>query len=138
MEPMTLRNVVLDCPDPRGLAEFYRRLLGWEWTPGHDEPDPDGDEWLTLEPPDGGPRLGFQGSDAAVPAWRTVARVHLDPVVPDLVAGHAHALACGATSLGGTPEEEGHADDPFRVYADPVGHVFCLVEAPKPGDGREP
>src|SRR4029450_12976854 len=28
----TLRAVVLDCPDPRGLAAFYRALVGGEIT----------------------------------------------------------------------------------------------------------
>ncbi len=27
---MTLSTVVLDAPDARELADFYRRLLGWE------------------------------------------------------------------------------------------------------------
>lgn len=28
-----MRSVVLDCPDTRLLAEFYRDLLGWEINP---------------------------------------------------------------------------------------------------------
>jgi catechol 2,3-dioxygenase-like lactoylglutathione lyase family enzyme len=133
MEPSTLRNLVLDCPEPRDLAEFYRRLLGWRYEPGHEQPDPAGDEWLVLLPPGGGPRLAFQRSDATVPAWQAVARLHVDVAVPDLVAAHEHALGCGATSLSGTPEEEGHGDDLFRVYADPAGHVFCLFQPPVTG-----
>jgi Glyoxalase-like domain len=133
MEPWTLRNLVLDCPEPRELAEFYRRLLGWRYEPGHDQVDPAGDEWLVLLSPGGAPRLAFQRSVAAVPAWSTAARLHLDVAVPDLVAAHRHALRCGAVSLSGTPEEEGHPEDPFRVYADPVGHVFCLFRPPGAG-----
>ncbi len=34
-----LRQVVLDCPDARGVAEFYRQLLGYRYRPG-DEPPP--------------------------------------------------------------------------------------------------
>ena len=44
-----LLQTVLDCTDPRLLAEFYRRLLGLEYRPG-DEPSgevPDAD-WLVL------------------------------------------------------------------------------------------
>lgn len=37
----TLRQVVLDTTDARGLAEFYRQLLGLEYRPG-DEPPPAG------------------------------------------------------------------------------------------------
>ncbi|MFC8922917.1 VOC family protein [Cellulosimicrobium sp. NPDC057127] len=125
--PMPLRNVTVDARDPRALAEFYRRLTGWEYTPGHETPDPEGDDWLTLESPGDGPtRLAFQRSDATVPPWPGGARVHVDLRVPDLDAAHEHALACGATALTGTPEEEGHPGDPFRVYADPEGHPFCL------------
>ncbi len=122
------RNVVLDCPESRDLAEFYRRLTGWAYEAGHETTDPDGDEFLALVAPTGTPRLCFQRSDGAVPPWPGPARVHVDLDVDDLAAGHEHALACGAVALTGTPEDEGHADDPFRVYADPVGHPFCLCE----------
>ena len=61
--------------------------------------------------------------------WRVGARVHLDLDVDDLDVGHEDALRLGARPLTGTPEEEGHADDPFRVYADPSGHPFCLCLA---------
>jgi hypothetical protein len=59
-----------------------------------------------------------------VTPWRGDARVHLDIAVPSLSDAHAHLLACGAEPLTGTPEEEGHPDDLYRVYADPVGHVL--------------
>jgi catechol 2,3-dioxygenase-like lactoylglutathione lyase family enzyme len=121
-----LRQPTLDCAEPRVLADFYRRLLGWQYAPGHEEPDPDGDEFLLLLDPDEHTRLGFQRSDAVVAPWRTGARVHVDFTVADLVAAHEDALRAGARPLTGTPEEEGHADDPFRVYADPSGHPFCL------------
>lgn len=44
---MTLSGTVLDGPDARALADFYRRLLGW--TVRTDEPD-----WVTLDPSGGG------------------------------------------------------------------------------------
>jgi catechol 2,3-dioxygenase-like lactoylglutathione lyase family enzyme len=130
MGPLALFELTLDCPEPRALAEFYRRALGWAYAPGHERDDPDGDEWLVLLPPEGGTRLAFQRSSAAVPPWPTGARVHLDVAVPDLAAGHAHLLACGARPLTGSPEEEGHPEDLFRVYADPVGHPFCATQVP--------
>jgi Glyoxalase-like domain len=126
--PIPVYQVTLDCPEPRDLAEFYRGLLGWTYLAGHEEADPDGDEWLVLQAPGHGLRLAFQRSDRMPRAWREDARLHLDLGVPDLVAAHRHAVAVGARPLTGTPQEEGHADDPFRVYADPVGHPFCLTE----------
>ena len=109
--PMRLRNATVDARDPRALAEFYRSLTGWEYTPGHESTDPSGDDWLSLQIPGG-------------------ARVHVDLDVPDLAAAHEHAVACGARPLTGTPEDEGHPDDLFRVYADPEGHPFCLSSPP--------
>ena len=44
--PLRLRNVTVDARDPRALAEFYRRLTGWAYTPGHEVADPAGDDWL--------------------------------------------------------------------------------------------
>jgi hypothetical protein len=129
MEPLALFEISLDCPQPRELAEFYRRLLAWRYLPGHEDDDPAGDEWLALVPPHGGPRLAFQRSDRTVTPWRETARVHLDVAVPDLTAGHERVLACGGVALTGTPQQEGHPDDLFRVYADPVGHPFCLTQA---------
>lgn len=127
MPTWTLHEAVLDCPDPRGLAEWYRGVTGWPYQPGHETADPDGDEWLRLVPPGGATSLAFQRSDALVPAWRTAGRVHLDLGVPDLDTAHERLVHLGAVPLTGTPEEEGHPDDAFRVYADPAGHVFCVV-----------
>ncbi|KQR10364.1 VOC family protein [Cellulomonas sp. Leaf334] len=124
-----LRQPTLDCAEPRELAEFYRQLLGWVYADGHEETDPAGDDFLLLVDPDRPVRLAFQRSDATVAPWRVGARVHLDLDVDDLDVGHEDAVRLGARPLTGTPEEEGHADDPFRVYADPSGHPFCLCLA---------
>jgi catechol 2,3-dioxygenase-like lactoylglutathione lyase family enzyme len=129
VDPFELYEVTLDCPEPRELAEFYRRFLGWTYAQGHETTDPAGDDWLVLLPPHGGTRLAFQRSDAAVTPWRQNARVHLDVAVPRLDTVHDHFLACGARPLTGTPEQEGHPDDLYRVYADPVGHAFCATQS---------
>jgi hypothetical protein len=64
-ETVALRQVVLDCPDARRLAEFYRQLLGFDYRPGDeppapDEPDPRGQDWLVLRNPAGGMQVAFQ------------------------------------------------------------------------------
>ena len=59
------RQVVLDGTDVRGLAEFYRQLLGWQYRPGDEppppgEPDPAGQDWLVLKDGAGVVRIAFQ------------------------------------------------------------------------------
>ena len=62
----TLRTTVLDTTDARGLAEFYRELLGYDYRPGDEQPpagedDPKGRDWLVLRAiRPGAPRLAFQ------------------------------------------------------------------------------
>ncbi len=116
---MTLTATVLDSPDARVLADFYRRLLGW--AVGTDEP-----EWVTLRPPDGGAGLSFQTNAAFVePTWPAGAgdqqmMMHLDIEVDDLDESGAHAVAAGAVLAEYQPQDD------VRVYLDPAGHPFCL------------
>jgi catechol 2,3-dioxygenase-like lactoylglutathione lyase family enzyme len=116
---MQLTATVIDAPDPRALAEFYGRLLGWPI--GRDEPD-----WVTLRPPDGGPGLSFQTERAyARPTWPAgpgdqQMMMHLDVEVDDLEAACAQAEAAGAVLADHQPQED------VRVYLDPAGHPFCL------------
>ena len=57
-----LQTIVLDATDVRGLAEFYRKLLGLQYLP-RDEPPTDGsadnDRWLVLTNADGAQQLAF-------------------------------------------------------------------------------
>jgi predicted enzyme related to lactoylglutathione lyase len=114
----TFGGVALDCPDPMALAGFYRELLGWEAElelhEGH---------WVTLINPLGGARLEFQRvEDFRAPDWPSPDKpqqAHLDLDVKDLAVAHERALRIGAKLLDDKPKS-------FRVYADPVGHPFCL------------
>jgi catechol 2,3-dioxygenase-like lactoylglutathione lyase family enzyme len=116
---MTLSATVLDSPDARELAYFYRRLLGWEIPT--DEPG-----WVTLRAPGGGAGLSFQTEAAYVrPTWPAgpgdqQMTMHLDVEVDDLSAAGAHAVAAGAALADYQPQEKVH------VYLDPAGHPFCL------------
>jgi catechol 2,3-dioxygenase-like lactoylglutathione lyase family enzyme len=111
-----LRNVVLECPDPAALADFYAKLTGWSVL--SKEPD-----WVTLSD-DGRIRLAFQLAPGyQPPVWPHEAspmQVHLDFFVDDLDEAGEQALALGATRFDYQPGED------FVVYADPVGHPFCL------------
>jgi catechol 2,3-dioxygenase-like lactoylglutathione lyase family enzyme len=116
---MTLSGVVLDTPDPRALAGFYRRLLGWTVRE-------DSETWVSLSPPGGGSGISFQYEPAYVrPVWPSSAThqqmmLHLDIEVDDLGAGADHAVAAGATLAEYQPQAK------VRVFLDPAGHPFCL------------
>jgi catechol 2,3-dioxygenase-like lactoylglutathione lyase family enzyme len=114
-----MRTVVLDCPDPRALADFYQSLVGGEIPFAEDD-------WVVLTVD--GLRLAFQLAEAfAPPTWPTGERpqqFHLDVTVDDVDAVEPQVLALGATKHPVQPGEA--AGDPFRVYLDPAGHPFCL------------
>ena len=121
-----IREIVLDSPDPLGLARFWAGLLGGEpveWYPG----------WITLEPPPHGHRLSFQGTGTGhAPAADGEAGpiVHFDVLVGDLAAAHERVIAAGAVLTGERVSPRpgpGGEPVPWRVYRDPAGHPFCLV-----------
>ncbi|MGW5847486.1 VOC family protein [Streptomyces sp. NPDC055254] len=119
-----LQCVVLDCPDPLRLAEFYRSLLGGDVNRPDARWSLDA-EWATLHTPSG-TVLAFQrAADFRPPTWPDPTRpqqFHLDLGVPDLDGAQEQVLAAGGTLL-----EAGAASRGWRVYADPAGHPFCLV-----------
>ena len=111
-----LRSVVLDTQHPAELAKFYGGLLG-----GTVE---DVDEtWSVVTDPQGR-RFAFQLSPEHEPPRfpdpQGSQQFHLDIRVADVDAAEPQVLELGARRLPG-----GGGD--FRVYADPVGHPFCLV-----------
>ncbi|MFF0162738.1 VOC family protein [Streptomyces sp. NPDC005263] len=119
-----LQCVVLDCPEPARLAEFYRTLLGGTVN----RPDRRwavGDDWATLHTASG-LVLAFQRvTDHQAPQWPDPARpqqFHLDFAVPDPDRAQEEVLAAGATLLDADSDNRS-----WRVYADPAGHPFCLV-----------
>jgi catechol-2,3-dioxygenase len=115
-----LRAVVLDCPDPVALAEFYGALVGGEVTV-------DGADWVTLRDGDD-VRLSFQlASDYQPPDWPSPDKpqqFHIDVTVDDIDTAEKQVLALGATKHVVQPGDD--AGEPFRVYLDPAGHPFCL------------
>jgi hypothetical protein len=127
--------VVLDCTDARGLAEFYRQLLGFAYRAGDEppapgEPDTRAQEWLALRGPAGTSDVAFQPvAELAAPTWPegpVPQQLHLDMTVPtvgDLDAQHERALSLGARLLLDRSDD---AEEPLRVYADIAGHPFCI------------
>ena len=111
---MSLFAVTIDAPDALALAHFYGDLLGME---------------VTYEGAEGALVAGYgksvmfqQVSGYNPPRWPDPAQpqqAHLDIIVDDLDAGEARAVELGASRLPGGGKQ-------FRVFADPVGHTFCL------------
>lgn len=125
-----LLQTVLDTTDARGLAEFYRQLLGLKYRPGDEETDPAGDDWLVLRDAAGNNRLAFQQvpalPEATWPEGPRPQQLHLDLIVPSeaqLEAQHERALSLGARLLFDRSDDP---EEPLRVYADPAGHPFCI------------
>ena len=135
----TIRSVVLDCPDARALAEFYRDLLGLQYRPGDEppspgEPDANGQDWLVLCGAAGSMNLAFQQVPGLPePTWPDGPRpqmLHLDtsvPTVEDLFVQRQRALDLGARELLDRSDDP---DEPLFVFADLAGHPFCIFVAP--------
>jgi len=111
-----LATFVIDCPEPRKLAEFYSQLTGLTVL----RPS---DDWVWLG--DTKPRMAFQlAPDHKPPRWPDPdhpQQCHIDVEVEDIEVAEAQVLALGATRLAADDGEQ------CRVYADPAGHPFCLV-----------
>jgi catechol-2,3-dioxygenase len=114
----TLRSVVVDCREPKELADFYAGLLGGEVRAEEED-------WVVLTEPSGR-RLAFQRSPEHQPPTfpdpRGSQQFHLDIQVEDVDAAEQQVLELGATRV-----TDAQGEDDFRVYRDPAGHTFCLV-----------
>lgn len=106
--------VVLDCPDPSVLANFYADLLGWTVS--------ENDDWWTASGPGG--HFDFQRvEDFVAPEWpgqEKPQQMHIDVVVDDLDVAEQAVIELGAT------KHENQPGTSFRVFLDPAGHPFCL------------
>ena len=135
------RQVVLDTTDPRGLAEFYRQLLGFAYRPGDEPPEPGRDDeagrdWLVIHPAAGGfPRIAFQQVDSVPettwPEPGIAQQLHLDLSVAsedEFEHQHERALGLGARLR---LDRSADPDERLRAYADPSGHIFCIFLAPE-------
>ena len=112
--------MVLDCPDPRALAEFYRALVGGEITYADDD-------WVNLR--DGGNViLSFQRAPGyQAPDWPSAPQgqqFHIDITLADVDHADQQVLTLGARRSDVQPGIDEGSN--WRVYLDPVGHPFCL------------
>jgi catechol 2,3-dioxygenase-like lactoylglutathione lyase family enzyme len=112
-----MHHIIIDCPDPGALAEFYSELLGMPVT--YRSAD-----FAVVSKDAVSSGVAFQRVDAYVPPqWPDPAhpqQLHLDVMVDDLEQAAAAVRTLGATRF----------PDSDHVYGDPVGHPFCLVRRP--------
>ena len=106
-------NLVIDCPDPGALAQFYGTMLGSAIEVSAD--------WANIRGDDHS--MSFQQVEGySPPRWPSQdapQQTHLDVFVDDLDAAEAEVLKLGAT------EHEHQPGTSFRVFLDPAGHPFC-------------
>jgi hypothetical protein len=126
-------HTVLDSTDVRGLAEFYRELLGLEYRPGDEPPtdgSPDDADWVVLLEPGGRRVLAVQLVErlerTTWPEHDVPMQLHMDFTVDDVDEVERHrsrAEALGATLVLDRTDDP---DEPLYVLADPAGHPFCI------------
>lgn len=101
------------------MADFYSRLLGWEWT------HPRTNGWAAVTSPTG-MVMAFQEVEAYKPPvwpWQEGEQgqmLHLDFYVDDLEKAVEFAVSCGARIAS---EQYFRTS---RTMIDPAGHPFCL------------
>jgi catechol 2,3-dioxygenase-like lactoylglutathione lyase family enzyme len=120
-------HVVIDCPEPLALAQFYSELLGLPITY-------QSDDWVVIAETDHTSGFAFQlAPDHQPPEWLNPARpqqFHIDVMVEDPEAAEPEVIGIGATRTT-------HGE---HVYMDPAGHPFCLIRRPEwaPPIGSDP
>jgi len=130
-----LLHTAIDTTDARGLAEFYRQLLGLRYRPG-DEPPADASDdadWLVLTDHDGARKLAFQQVErlerTTWPDHDVPMQMHVDFTVSsleELQRQRTRAESLGARLL---LDRTGDSSEPLYVLADPSGHPFCILVA---------
>jgi predicted enzyme related to lactoylglutathione lyase len=115
-------EIIVDCADPRGLAEFWTAVLGWEVSDANETE-------VEIRP------TGTEAKTSIVPSLLFVKvperkagknRLHLDvnSFDSDQAAELERLLALGATRV-----DIGQGRPTWHVLADPEGNEFCLLRS---------
>ncbi|MDT5344262.1 MAG: hypothetical protein QOE52_3446 [Mycobacterium sp.] len=117
MGDVRLGAVSVDCPDPAGLGDFYKNVLGLNVMFSSAD-------FVALQ--GAGVLLTFERvPDHHRPTWPVgpvPKQLHLDLAVSDLDTEESRILALGATKAEVQPNP-----DKWRVLIDPAGHPFCIT-----------
>lgn len=130
-----LQHTVLDTEDVRGLAEFYRLLLGLQYRSGDEPPadGPDAADWLVLVDADGTRKLAFQQVErlerTTWPRPDVPMQLHLDLTVPDVEALERQRRRAEQLGAELILDRSDDPEEPLYVFADLAGHPFCIFVA---------
>ena len=120
--PTRLDSLVIDTPDPAGLARWWSSAL--DWAPPEADLTGDPNE-VAVRPRGGEPGLDLvfgRMSDVK----RIKNRVHLD--LASRSPQDQHDLGERLQAAGARPVDIGQGDVPWIVLADPEGNEFCVLE----------
>lgn len=112
-------NIVIDCADAGVMAEFYSKILNWEYTHHH------ANGWAAITSPTG-MVIAFQEiENYTPPVWpwqkgKQGQMLHLDFYVENLEEAVQYAIQCGARLAS----EQYYKTS--KTMIDPAGHPFCL------------
>ncbi|MCL2592586.1 MAG: VOC family protein [Defluviitaleaceae bacterium] len=115
----SIMGIVFDCPNANNLADFYKKLTGWQ-------KEISSNEWASLRT-EQGILLVFQTVENYMPpTWpsengKQQQMVHIDFKVDNLKEAEELALANGAK------KSDVQFFENSTVMFDPAGHPFCLV-----------
>ena len=128
---MTIAHYVytaLDCDNPVELAHFYSKITGLKIQPFDEGETAETCEWLELWDEKNRTKMAFQKiENYAKPTWPTGGlpqQAHMDFHAKDLDIAQKQLLEIGAVKAGFQPKPHR-----FRVYLDPAGHPFCIVQS---------
>ena len=111
-----LREVIIDCNDPRRVADFWGSVLGWDVQAAEDT------YWMSQS---GAPFPDLLLVFVPVPEVKSVKnRLHLD-VSP--VGCDRDEEVARLESLGATHVDVGQGEQGWVVLADPEGNEFCVL-----------
>lgn len=116
-------SIVVDCADTHQLAKFWQAVVG-----GSVVRETASEEWVAIE---GIPQFDYLGFQRVPEGKSAKNRTHVDVMVEKVEKSRDHAVALGATAIGGVVEQEIFR---FQVMADPEGNEFCFVQRMAPSE----
>jgi len=127
---MTIARIAytaLDCDNPVELAHFYSKITGHAVQPFDEGETAETCEWLELIDEADFTAMAFQKIDNyQKPTWPTgdlPQQAHMDFHAKDLDIAEKALLEIGAVKAEFQPKPHR-----FRIYLDPAGHPFCMVQ----------